>query len=293
MNIGIFGKNFDDFYNESVNNLLKRVYCQNCSTYIYKPFLDFLVEKKNYTFNFTGVFDSYNNLPQDIDFLISIGGDGTFLEAITVIRDSNIPIVGFNSGRLGFLANISSSEVDHALDNLLCGNYKVEERSVISMKSSNVTFEEFSFALNEFTIQKKGPSLITIHVSIDDDYLASYWADGLIIATPTGSTAYSLSVGGPIVTPQSQNFIITPIAAHNLNVRPLIIPDNAILKLSVEGRTQDFQVTLDSRSASIEINSVIHIQKADFSVRMIKLPRINFYSTLYNKLMWGVDKRNY
>lgn len=161
------------------------------------------------------------------------------------------------------------------------------------MKSSNVTFEEFSFALNEFTIQKKGPSLITIHVSIDDDYLASYWADGLIIATPTGSTAYSLSVGGPIVTPQSQNFIITPIAAHNLNVRPLIIPDNAILKLSVEGRTQDFQVTLDSRSASIEINSVIHIQKADFSVRMIKLPRINFYSTLYNKLMWGVDKRNY
>ncbi len=293
MKIGIFGKNFDDLFNDSVKNLFNRLFSNKIEVYIFKPFQDFLIEKKNYTYKFSGNFDNYLNLPGDIDFLISIGGDGTFLEAITLIRDTNIPIVGFNSGRLGFLANISCNEIDHAIDNLLNDDYKVEERSVLSMNSSNLIFDDFTFALNEFTIQKNGPSLITIHVIINNEYLASYWADGLIIATPTGSTAYSLSVGGPIVAPQSQNFIITPIAAHNLNVRPLIIPDDSILKLSVEGRTNDFLVTLDSRSASVEIRTDIYINKAMFSIKMIKLPKITFYSTLYNKLMWGADKRNY
>ena len=293
MKIGIFGKNFDDLFNDSVNNLFFRLFSNNIDIYIFKPFQDFLIEKKGYTYEFAGNFDNYFNLQRDIDFLISIGGDGTFLEAITLIRDTNIPIVGFNSGRLGFLANISCNEIEHAIDNLLNGTYNTEERSILAMNSSNVIFDDFSYALNEFTIQKNGPSLITIHVIINNEYLASYWADGLIIATPTGSTAYSMSVGGPIVAPQSQNFIITPIAAHNLNVRPLIIPDDSILKLSVEGRTKDYLVTLDTRSVSVDINTDILIRKATFSVKMIKLPRITFYSTLYNKLMWGADKRNY
>lgn len=292
MKIGIFGKNYDDSFNEIVNNLFYRLLNHNVDLFIFKSFQDFLVEEKKCACDFAGTFDHYLNLPKDIDFLISIGGDGTFLDAITYIRDSNIPIIGINSGRLGFLANISSHEIDHAIDNLLFGDYKIEPRSILAMNSTDRIFNDFTFALNEFTIQKKGPSLITIHVIINQEYLASYWADGLIIATPTGSTAYSLSVGGPIVSPQSQNFIITPIAAHNLNVRPLIIPDNTILKLRVEGRTPDFLVTLDSRSASIGINSEISIRKAEFSVQMIKLPKINFYTTLYNKLMWGADKRN-
>ena len=173
---------------------------------------------------------------------MSIGGDGTFLDAITYIRGTGIPLVGFNSGRLGFLANISANDAPNTLDRLLQGDYSTEDRSVLQFASKQTLFPDFPHAFNECTIQKTGSSLITIHVTIDDEYLTSYWADGLIIATPTGSTAYSLSVGGPIVTPQSQNFIISPIAGHNLNVRPLVIPDTARLKLTVEGRIDEFLV---------------------------------------------------
>jgi NAD+ kinase len=292
MKIAIFGKQFNDDFDSIVFNLLTKLSNRSIELYIHRSFFEYVVQQKKFRFDYSGFFDSCENLPSDIEFLLSIGGDGTFLEAITFIRDSGIPIVGINSGRLGFLANIAGGEVDKALDDLLSKNYAIEERSVLQLTSSQSHFSDFPFAFNECTIQKIGSSLITIHVYSDGVFLNSYWTDGLIIATPTGSTAYSLSVGGPIVTPQSHAFIISPIAPHNLNVRPLIIPDSSNLTLTVEGRTNSFLVTLDSRSVMSDVKTEITLSKGAFPVRMIKLPMIDFYTTLRNKLMWGVDKRN-
>ena len=292
MKIALFGRNFNEKFNSIIYSLLTKLFDKGIDIYIYQPFHHFLHDQKKFAFTFSGFYDRHENIPRDIDFLISIGGDGTFLEAITLIQDSNIPIVGINSGRLGFLANIAGNEADSVIDYLISGSYSIEDRSLIKFNSDEAIFNDFPFALNECTIQKSGSSLTTIHVTINGDYLTSYWADGLIISTSTGSTAYSLSVGGPIVTPESKNFIISPIAAHNLNVRPLIIPDSAQLSLSVEGRTNTFMATLDSRSVKCSILNKIEISKASFTVRMIKLPHLNFYTTLRNKLMWGADKRN-
>jgi len=292
MKIALFGRNFNDTFNTVIQNLISKFSANGIELLIYRPFHQFLTEQKRFSFSFSGYFDHHNNLPKDTDYLISIGGDGTFLEAITVIRDSGIPILGINAGRLGFLANVTSHETDQAIDWLISKKYEIEERSLLEFASDQMVFSDYPNALNECTIQKAGSSLTTFHVTINDEYIISYWADGLIIATPTGSTAYSLSVGGPIVLPQSNDFIITPIAAHNLNVRPLVIPDSARLSITVEGRTDHYLATLDSRSAKCNINNKINISKAQFSIRMIKLPEINFYSTLRNKLMWGSDKRN-
>jgi NAD+ kinase len=292
MKIAIFGRNFDDNFNTIIYNLLTKLLDNEVQLFIYKPFYVFLHDHKKFAFKFSGFFDQHENLPGDIDFVISIGGDGTFLEAITLIRDAAIPLVGINSGRLGFLANIAGNESEQAIELLLARNYTIEERSLLKFSADHPLFGDFPFALNECTIQKTGSSLTTIHVTVNGEFLTSYWADGLIISTPTGSTAYSLSVGGPIVTPQSNIFIITPIAAHNLNVRPLVLPDNAVLSLSVEGRTNTFLASLDSRSVQCDIENKIILLKAPFTVRMIKLPHIGFYTTLRNKLMWGADKRN-
>lgn len=292
MKIAIFGKQFNDNFNTIVYSLLLKLSTNKIDLFIHRSFFEYLVNQKKFSFEFSGFYDNCENLPGDIDFLISIGGDGTFLEAITYIRDTGIPIIGINSGRLGFLANIAGSEVDKSIDDLLSKNYTIDERCILELSSSQPLFPDFPFALNECTIQKNGSSLITIHVYSDGVFLNSYWTDGLIVATPTGSTAYSLSVGGPIVTPQSHAFIISPIAPHNLTVRPLIIPDLSSLTLIVEGRTNSFFVTLDSRSVICELKTEITLSKASFPVRMIKLPQIDFYTTLRNKLMWGVDKRN-
>jgi len=291
MTIALFGKNFKENFNSVIYNLLTKLLDNGHQVHIYRPFFDFLQCQK-FMFNFSGFFDSSQKIPDHIDFLISIGGDGTFLEAITHIRQSGIPIVGINSGRLGFLANIASSEVDVALDYLIAKDYLIEERSMLHLIATQPIFDSFPYALNDFTIRTTGPSLTNVHVTIDGNYLNSYWCDGIIISTPTGSTAYSLSLGGPIVTPHSQNFIITPIAAHNLNVRPLVIPDNSVLKITVEGRTDTYLATLDSRSVTCSLNNEVIIDKASFPIRLIKLPKLDFYATLRNKLMWGVDKRN-
>lgn len=293
MKIGLFGNRFTESFDAVIYHLLKRLSSQSdISLSVHKNFYDFLVNEKKYAFAFNEYFSSYHDLSKDLDFLISIGGDGTFLESVTLVRDSGIPIVGFNSGRLGFLANISSADIDNAIDELLGKKYNLEQRSLIGLYCNECLFGDFNFALNEVTIQKTTSSLITIHTYINDMFLNSYWTDGLIIATPTGSTAYSLSVGGPIVTPDSQNFIISPIAPHNLNVRPIIIPDSSTLKLKVEGRTSNYTLTLDSRSAIIEIGMEITVKKSPFKINLIKLNSIDYFSTLRNKLMWGADKRN-
>jgi NAD+ kinase len=292
MKIALFGRNFSDNFNSVVYDLLKKLYDNGISISIFTPFEQYLVKEKKFAFSFDTTYNDSSDLPQDTEMLMSIGGDGTFLEAITLIRNKGIPIIGINSGRLGFLANIGTNEVSTAIDHLIQKKFTIEERSLVKLSSKETLFEDFPYALNEFTLQKTSSSLIAIHVTINDEYLTSYWSDGLIISTPTGSTAYSLSLGGPLVTPLSEIFIITPIAVHNLNVRPLVIPDNATLKITASGRTDLYLTTLDSRSAKCSIGNEITITKSDFKLKIVKLPEISFYSTLRNKLMWGADKRN-
>lgn len=293
MKIGLFGNRFNESFDAVIYHLLKRLSTKNdIEIAIHRGFADILHHEKKYAFQFHKYFNNHGDLPKDLDFLISIGGDGTFLESVTLVRDSGIPIVGLNSGRLGFLANISSPDIDLAINSLVEKQYELEQRSLVGLYCDACLFGDFAFALNELTIQKTTSSLITIHTYINDVFLNSYWTDGLIISTPTGSTAYSLSVGGPIVTPDSRNFIISPIAPHNLNVRPIIIPDSAVLKLKVEGRTSNYTLTLDSRSAIIEIGMEIVVKKSPFQINLIKLESIDYFSTLRNKLMWGADKRN-
>jgi NAD+ kinase len=292
MKIGLFGNRFTESFDGVIYHLLKRLSKKSIDITIHKKFYDYLVNEKKYAFEFERFYSDFSDLPKDLDFLISIGGDGTFLESVTLVRDTGIPIVGFNSGRLGFLANISSGDIDKALNELLDKNFTLEQRTLIGLECNDCLFGDFNFALNEVTIQKTTSSLITIHTYINDVFLNSYWTDGLIISTPTGSTAYSLSVGGPIVTPDSRNFLISPIAPHNLNVRPVVIPDESILKLKVEGRTSNYNLTLDSRSAIIEIGTEIIVKKSEFTIPLIKLNSIDYFSTLRNKLMWGADKRN-
>jgi len=215
------------------------------------------------------------------------------LDTVTLIRDSKIPILGINTGRLGFLSNISIQEIDQAMDALHSKKYTVDERALLKVKTEDNLFGETNFALNELTIHKKdSSSMITIHAYINDQYLNSYWADGLIIATPTGSTAYSLSCAGPIVVPGSENFVITPIAPHNLNVRPIVVSDNSEIKLKIEGRGMQFLASLDSRSETIDSKYELTIVKEKFKIGLIQLENQDFLRTIRNKLMWGIDKRN-
>lgn len=239
-------------------------------------------------------FSQHSDLDKNVDYFFSIGGDGTFLDAVTLVQDSGVPIVGVNSGRLGFMADIARDEIPAAISNILEGNYSIEERTLLKVQTeSNGLFKDFNYGLNEFTVHKKdSASMITIHTYIDGEYLNSYWADGLIISTPTGSTAYSLSVGGPILIPNTQNFVISPISPHNLTVRPIVVPNYQEITLKVEGRSDSYLASLDSRSVSFEALNELKISKADFKIKVLKLKSHSFYSTLRNKLMWGVDKRN-
>lgn len=293
MRIAIFGKQFSDVFTTSCISLFNKLSKQQSDIIIYKPFYDYIAQKIDIaSFNFK-VFSSRNELT-NIDLFLSIGGDGTMLEAVTLIRDSNIPVIGLNSGRLGFLADISQEDMDSAIHHIYTGNYKVNEMELLQLNTKNNLFGELNFALNELAVQKRdSASMITIHAYLDGQLLNSYWADGLIVATSIGSTAYSLSVGGPIIHPKSQSHVITPIAPHNLTVRPMVVPNNLNITLKVEGRADTYLATLDSRSEVFEESLELNIQKAPFSIKVIDLPGINYYNTLRTKLMWGADKRNY
>ncbi len=234
-----------------------------------------------------------SKVPCDLDFLITIGGDGTFLEALSVIELKNIPLLGINTGRLGFLADISPNDIQSTINAIAKNEYKIENRPIIEAKLAPIQGIKFPYALNDLTVHKRdSSSMITISAYIDDVFLSNYWADGLIISTPTGSTAYSMSAGGPIVTPNSKNFIITPIAPHNLTVRPLVIPNNHKISLKIESRDSKFLLSLDSRSYVIEETLEVQVKIAKNHISLIKLNNYCYYSTLRNKLMWGVDKRN-
>lgn len=292
MKIAIFGRSITDNNSEPIRMLFEQLYEYNIELLIYEPFYQFLKEQTQ-IIGSVKTFTSYSDLDKDVDVMLSLGGDGTFLETLTYIRNSGIPMLGINTGRLGFLANVAKTEINEAIHALVNKKFSIEKRALLCLTDPGNLFGEVNYALNELTIFKKdSSSMITIHTYINGDYLNSYFADGLIIATPTGSTAYSLSCGGPLVMPESQNFVITPIAPHNLNVRPLIISDNNVIKLKVEGRSSHYLASLDSRSEIIDSSVELTLKKADFSLNLIKLENQSFFNTIRNKLLWGLDKRN-
>ncbi|MDF1516679.1 MAG: NAD kinase [Lutibacter sp.] len=264
--------------------------------------IEFLIEHNYYaglkkiipTIN-AETFSSYTELDDSFDFLFTIGGDGTILRAVTFIRDSNIPIVGINTGRLGFLATVKKEEINTAIEQLLQKKYIIHKRTLLSVKTIPKLkgLSSLNFALNEVSISRKNTaSMITIETFLDQEYLTSYWADGLIIATPTGSTGYSLSCGGPILIPHAKSFILTPIAPHNLNARPLVIPDETKIKLMVSGREDKFFLSLDSRITTIDSKTQIFIEKSDFTLNIAEINQQTFIKTLRDKLLWGQDVRN-
>ncbi|OFY83724.1 MAG: NAD kinase [Bacteroidetes bacterium RIFCSPLOWO2_12_FULL_35_15] len=293
MKVAIFGRSTIDNTSEHIQFLFHKLNEYKTEILIYEPFYNFIKQKMQINGSIK-TFKTHDELVGNVDYMFSIGGDGTFLETLTYVRDSGIPIIGINTGRLGFLANIAKTEINKAIESLLHKKIKIEKRSLITVTSKSKLFGEVNYGLNEITILKKDTSsLITINAYINGDFLNSYFADGLIVATPTGSTAYSLSCGGPLVMPCSQNFIITPIASHNLNVRPLVISDDSIITLKVEGRNSNYLVSLDSRSEVIDSSIELTLKKADFSANLIQLENQNFFNTIRNKLLWGLDKRNY
>jgi NAD+ kinase len=240
-------------------------------------------------------FSTFETLDESVDLFFTIGGDGTILSATKFVKNLDIPIIGINTGRLGFLATIHKDEIKKSIEDILAGEYKVSERSLLNveLEAQEGVLDMFPFALNDVAISRKETtSMITIETWLNDEFLNSYWSDGIIISTPTGSTGYSLSCGGPIVTPQTQSFIITPIAPHNLNARPLVIPDHLEMRLKISGREDQYLIALDSRLASLDKNTVVRIKKADFKIKLVWLFNDSFITTLRKKLLWGQDKRN-
>ena len=292
MRIAIYGNPFNPVKAKYVQHLIHKLEENNIPIIIEHQFHDFLIDHVQFKKDID-IFDTPKELQENADILLSIGGDGTLLNTITLIRDSGIPVLGINTGRLGFISSVSTDQIDNAINQLLKKEYTLEERTLLQLETDNQLFGETNFALNEVTVLKKDTSsMIRIHAFLDDEFLNSYWADGLIVATPTGSTGYSLSCGGPIVVPGTENFIIAPIAPHNLNVRPVIVSEDRVLKLKVEDRDELALVAIDSRSRAIDPTLELTIRKADFKVNLIKLHSQSFIATIREKLMWGKDKRN-
>jgi len=292
MIIAVYGRPNKDNILTEVQELFTKLDLLKLEVLIHEPFHDFIKDKFKLGKQ-VRTFSRHEDLKGIANFLLSIGGDGTLLETIALVRDSVIPILGINTGRLGFLANVSKNEINAAVNALIEGKYAIDRRTLIHLETLPGLFGDLNFALNEMTVHARESSIMmTIHTYINDEYLNSYWSDGLIIATPTGSTAYSLSCGGPIMIPDSKSLIINPIAPHNLNARPLIISDNDVIKLKLEGRSKNFMVSLDSRSAVIESGMELKIRKENFQISLIRLDGQNFIQTLRNKLLWGIDKRN-
>lgn len=270
MRIALFGWTIGPIFYDNMKRLLEILHRHEVEIIVYTPFLDYLTREAGIDPGRVFSFSSDREL-KDIDFFMSIGGDGTFLDAITFVRDSGIPMVGINSGRLGFLADIAQAELDASLENFFDGKFKLQSRSLIRLDNESGLFNDFPYALNEFTVQKQDSSqMITVHVEVGGDLLNAYWADGLIVATPTGTTAYALSVGGPIITPGSSNFVIAPIAPHNLAVRPVVLSDQEEIALWVEGRGGRYMASLDSRSLPFDSSMVWKIRKSDFNINVLK-----------------------
>lgn len=292
MKIAIFGKTFNEGFLPYIKQVFEILYKNSCNVLIHKDFYEFIEKKSPVNLKNFKVYKDQKDFPEDIDLVVSIGGDGTFLDSFPYALKNNIPVIGINSGRLGFLANISKEEISQAFEAIFNKNYQISYRTLLKFKFPDNIFNEFNFALNEITVQKQGLSMININVFLDNEFLSTYWTDGLIISTATGSTAYSLSVGGPILAPGSENFVLVPIASHNLTVRPVVIPDNLEISLKVYSRSNKFLITADNKTVEIDNPVEVKVVKSDLKLKMLQLPNNSFYSTIRNKLMWGMDKRN-
>ena len=293
MKIAIYGQSADKISKNIFLELLSISKSENIILLIEKKYNSILLHKSEIN-HIHKLFSSYEDLDSSVDLMITIGGDGTLLRSITFVRDLGIPIIGINTGRLGFLATLNQELLNIELKKILKGEFNVEERSLLEVNiDNNNDFSDFNFALNEVSVGRKNTtSMIEIKTTLNGEYLNTYWADGLIVSTPTGSTGYSLSCGGPIMTPSSQTFSITPIAPHNLNARPLVISDEIKIELSVEGREESHLLSLDSRINSLKNNVKIKIKKANYKIKLASFKNNSFYKTLRSKLLWGEDRRN-
>lgn len=273
-----------------LTDLLER---KGVETLVYSQFGTYLRKKHKFKSTWE-TFDENDLLAKQVDYLISVGGDGTMLDTLRIVRDSNVPVIGVNLGRFGFLASSQTHEIEQTIDELVRKSYSIEKRAVLQLVSDDLLFDPFPFGLNDFVIHKQDTtSMITVHTYLNGEFLNSYWADGLILATPTGSSGYSLSCGGPLCFPQSASFVVTPIAPHNLNVRPVVISDENVISFEFESRSRSVLASLDSRSESIPKNIQLAVRKAEFSYSMIRLSSQNYMNTIRNKLNWGIDQRNY
>ena len=290
MRIALFGKNIAPENGEYMRQLFVKLSEKQIEMTVFKPFVeiikDYVPEGVEYE-----VFSSRSDLAADL--LLSIGGDGTILDTVPFVLDSGIPVLGINMGRLGFLSSVSKNEIEQAVESVLSGDYSVEQRTLLELVSPENVFGDVRYALNELNvIRNPEHSLLSIKVYVDDTYLNTYWGDGILLATPTGSTAYSLSAGGPIIAPSSKSFVLTPIAAHNLTVRPVVIPDDSTVRIQVESRERKFVFSMDSRTCALNTSVQLEVRKAGFSLNLVRMHNEDFFSTIRNKLMWGKDNRN-
>lgn len=293
MKIAIYGRQFNNSglpYVQQVFDCLAR---HDIEVFVYKKYSQFISGKLFFP-NKIQVFENSRDLIGKVDVMISLGGDGTMLDTVSLVRDSHIPIIGINFGRLGFLASINKDDIKSAIDSLVNQDFTLDNRTLLSLESDLNLFGDENFALNDVTIHKRDTSaMMIIHAYLNGEFLNSYWADGLILATPTGSTAYSLSCGGPIIFPRSGNLVVTPISPHNLNVRPIVLSDTNELSFEIEGRSAKYLLTCDSRTEVIDNSVKITVKKANFEINLIRMNNENYLTTLRNKLLWGIDTRNY
>lgn len=292
MKIALFGKTFSQGFKPYIRQLFDILSESKTEITIYRPFYEFIDCETGIKPDVQGFYTTIDDFDATCDLMVSIGGDGTFLESIPFVISKQIPIIGINSGRLGFLTNISKESISEAFQYILAGNFNFEYRTLIHFKQPENLFNGLNYALNDITIHKSDTSLITINAYINDEFLNTYWTDGLIISTPTGSTAYSLSAGGPVVVPGAGSLVIAPISSHNLTVRPLVIPDSNSISLDVFSRSGTYSITADNRTMQITGKQKFNIGKSDYRLKMIKLPKTSFYATLREKLKWGEDVRN-
>jgi NAD+ kinase len=292
MKVAIYSRIIEETERREVQQLLDELQRRKIQPVMYLPFY----ERINNVFKFPEnllFFRNSNDLDESVDFLISLGGDGTLLDTIAFVRDKDIPVIGINFGRLGFLASIGKEDMVTAVEALVNRTYVADKRSLIHLDASKPLFGEVPYGLNEFAIHKTDTSpMIKIHTYLNGEFLNTYWADGLIVSTPTGSTGYSLSCGGPVVFPESDSFVINPVAPHNLNVRPIVVPDDNIISFEVEGRAENFLCALDSRKEIVDKNVQLAVRREKFNVSLVRLNENNFLQTLRNKLSWGLDQRN-
>ncbi|MDP1620830.1 MAG: NAD kinase [Bacteroidales bacterium] len=292
MNVALFGKTLTDAGLPVIQELVDLLDHQQGRTFIYQPFYQFLLDRITFKRD-PSLFVNQAEIENKVDVLFSIGGDGTILDAIGLVGDSGIPVTGINLGRLGFLSGISKEQIIPAIQDIQNGQYQIEKRTLLSLDAPEKLFGSINFALNDITVHKTNVmSMLTIKIWINGEFLNAYWADGLIVATPTGSTAYSLSCNGPVITPDSENFLITPIASHNLTVRPIIIRDDSEIRIRIEGKNSEYMVSLDSRIEQVDHTVELIIRKAAYKINLLRLKNKDFFQTIREKLNWGLDNRN-